>query len=221
MPPTECFAPLIQEPVDGPARSVLVWLHGLGATADDFVDLGRQLQCPGLRVIVPQAPQKAVTIFGGDVTPSWFDLLPQPDGGITSDLGGLEESARQIQAELNGQREAGIDRLAVGGFSQGGALALFTALTHFQPLAATVCLSGYLPQHEYMTREADRLVWQAPVFMAHGSEDGVVPCEYGEMTRDWLREHGTSVNWHSAAFAHTVTSEELTALGVFLRTHLG
>ena len=39
---------------DGPARAALVWLHGLGATAADFADLGRSLGVPGLRVLLPQ-----------------------------------------------------------------------------------------------------------------------------------------------------------------------
>ena len=211
---------LILEPDDGPARSALVWLHGLGATADDFTGANLQLQCPGLRVIALQAPSQAVTTFGGQVVPSWFDIVPAPDGGVTSDLGGLEESARRIHAEFEQQREAGIDRLVVGGFSQGGALALFSALTYPEPLAAAICLSGYLPQDEHLTQQADRLTWQTPVFMAHGSQDDVVRHEYGEASRDWLRGHEVSVDWYSGAFAHTVTAEELAVIGEFLRKHL-
>jgi len=212
---------LILEPDDGPARSALIWLHGLGATADDFAGLNLQLQCPDLRTIALQAPLQAVTIFGSQVVPSWFDILPKPGGGVTSDLGGLEESARRIHAEFEQQREAGIARLAVGGFSQGGALALFAALTHPEPLAAAICLSGYLPQDEHLTQRADRLTYQTPVFMAHGSQDDVVLHDYGEASRDWLRGHGASVDWYSEAFAHTVTAEEFAALGEFLRTRLG
>ncbi len=211
---------LILEPDDGPARSALIWLHGLGATADDFAGLNLQLQCPGLRVIALQAPLQPVTIFGGQVVPSWFDILPKPGGRVTSNLDELEESARRIHAEFKQQREAGIDRLAIGGFSQGGALALFAALTHPEPLAAAVCLSGYLPQDEYLTQRAEHLTLQTPVFMAHGSQDDVVLHEYGEVSRDWLRGHGASVDWYSEAFAHTVTAEEFAALGEFLRTHL-
>ena len=214
-------ASLTLEPDEGPARSALVWLHGLGATADNFADLGRQLQCPGLRVITLQAPSQAVTIFDGQIAPSWFDILPKTGGGVTSDLGELEKSAQRIRAEFDRQREAGISRLAVGGFSQGGALALFTALTHPEPLSAAIGLSCYLPQHEYLTGQAGQLTWQTPVFLAHGTLDAVILHEYGEMTRDWLRERSVSVDWHSADFEHTVTIEELEALGAFLRTHLG
>ena len=211
---------LVLEPDSGPARSVLVWLHGLGATADDFADLGHQLQCPGLRVVSLQAAPQAVTIFGGEVAPSWFDILPKPGGRVISDLNGLKESARRVRAEFERQRKAGISQFAVGGFSQGGALALFTMLTHPEPLAAAACLSCYLPQDEYLARQASRLTLRTPVFMAHGTADGVVLHEYGEFSRDWLRERGASVDWHSGGFAHTVTQEEFAALGKFLRGQL-
>ena len=211
---------LVLEPDDGPARSALVWLHGLGATAEDFADLNHYLQCPGLRVIALQARPQPVTIFDGQVVPSWFDILPKPDGRVTSNIDELEESARRVRAEFERQRESGITQFAVGGFSQGGAQALFTALTHPEPLAAVVCLSCYLPQDEYMTQQADRLTLQAPVFMAHGTEDGVVLYEHGEASRDWLCRHGATVDWHSGTFAHTITEEELAELGKFLRAHL-
>ncbi|MDE0612385.1 MAG: alpha/beta fold hydrolase [Gammaproteobacteria bacterium] len=211
---------LIQEPADGPARSALVWLHGLGATADDFAELGRQLQCPGLRVIALQARPRPVTIFGGQVAPSWFDILPEPDGRVTSNIDELEESARHVRAEFERQRESGITQLAVGGFSQGGAQALFTTLTHPEPLAAAVCLSGYLPQDKYLMRQVGRLTLQTPVFMAHGSQDDVVLHEYGEVSCNWLRGHGASVDWYSEAFAHTIIPEEIAALGEFLRSNL-
>ncbi len=211
---------LILEPDDGPARSALVWLHGLGANASDFADLSRQLRCPGLRVIAPQATPQAVTIFGGQVAPSWFDILPEPGGRVTSDLAGLEASARRVRDELEKQRKAGIERLAIGGFSQGGAQALFTTLTHPEPLAAVVCLSGYLPQDEYLARRADRLTSRTPAFLAHGTADEVVLPEYGAASRDWLRARGMSVDWHGADFGHAVTEEELAALGEFLRRHL-
>ena len=212
---------LVQEPADGPAQSVLVWLHGLGATADDFADLGRQLQCPGLRVVALQAPSKPVMIFGGQVVPSWFDILPKPDGRVTSNINGLEETARRIRAEFEQQRESGVTQFAVGGFSQGGAQALFTALTHSEPLAAAVCLSSYLPQDEYLTQQATSLIMQTPVFMAHGTGDDVILHEYGEASRDWLRGFGAEVEWYSEDFGHTIIPEEITALGEFLRARLG
>ena len=198
-------------------RATLVWLHGLGASANDFTDLGHSLQCPGLRIVALEAPPQSVSIFGGQVAPSWFDIREDAAGEVVSDLDGLEASARRVRAEWTRQREAGIDRLAVGGYSQGGAQALFTALTEPEDLFATVGLSCYLPQHLHLDQEAARLNFRAPTFLGHGTRDEVVRHEYGEYSRDWLREHGAQVEWFSDDFEHTVTPEELAAMGAFLR----
>ena len=154
---------LILEP-GGPARAALVWLHGLGAAAADFADLHDRLGVPGLRVLLPQAPTRPVAVFGGAAAPAWCDLVPQPDGGILSDRAGLEETAARVRAALDRQAAAGIDRLAVGGYSQGAAAALYCALTRPDGLAAAAGLSGYLPQDAWLEEHADARAWRIPFF---------------------------------------------------------
>ncbi len=211
---------LVEEPEDGPAQATLIWLHGLGATADDFATLGRQLRCPGLRVLALQAPSRPVTLFEHQVAPAWFDILPQPGERVISDLDGMEQSAARIRKEIENQQQSGIAQVAIGGFSQGGAMALYTALTHPQPLAASVCLSGYIPQDAHLESQAAQLTWTTPFFVAHGAADEVIPIKYGEITRDWLSRHGATVHWSHGAYAHEVTTPEITELGDFLRPRL-
>ena len=208
---------LIQEPADGTATAALVWLHGLSASAHDFAGLGERLQCPGLRILCLQAPTRAVSLFGGAPVPSWFDIRgPSPTEAV-SDLNDLQESTARIHSEFARQQEAGVPRLAIGGYSQGGALALFAALTYREPLAAAICLSGYLPQEEYLSTRLDHLMWRTPYFLGHGQHDEIVPFVYGEASRDWLRQQGATVDWFSGAHEHEVPVPEWEALQQFLQ----
>lgn len=205
----------------GPATAALVWLHGLGAAAADFADLHRSLDIPGLRIVLPQAPTRPVAVFGGAAAPAWCDLVPQPDGGILSDRDGLEESAARVRAILDAQAAVGIAKLAVGGYSQGAAAALYCALTRPDGLAAAAGLSGYLPQDAWLAEHADERGFRVPFFLAHGNQDEVVPCKYGAASRDWLHERGAETEWFEGGFAHEVRADELDALAAFLRARLG
>ena len=202
------------------ACASLVWLHGLGACADDFRDLASRLAIPGLRVILPQAPQRPVTLFGGQVAPAWCDLAPGPGGTIESDPESLEESAAAIHELLREERRGGVSSVVLGGYSQGGATALYAALTNSQPPACAVSLSGYVPAHESMGGALHEKARDVALFLAHGNHDEVVPPVYGTMSRDWLGDRGFRVEWYEGDFGHEVTDEELAALADFLRRSL-
>ena len=211
----------IWEPSQGDARFTLLWLHGLGATATDFSDLGAQLQCPQLRIIALQAPTQAVTLFGGQQVPSWFDIIPKTDGTVISDPDGLEATATHLSETLQQQYDNGIEACAIGGYSQGGAMALYAALHASIPLSGAVCLSGYLPQHEQLLQHKAGTPARVPLFIGHGRADDVVPYPFAEFSRDQLTELGYSVQWYSADFGHEVTAEELQNLDAFLRHIFG
>ena len=112
------------------------------------------------------------------------------------------------------------ERIFLAGFSQGGAVAYTTALTHPEPLAGLIALSTYLPSAELVAREASAANRALPIFAAHGTEDDVVSPLLGRHARDFLNERGYAVEWHEYAMSHAVRMEEIAAIGDWLRNRL-
>ena len=60
------------------------------------------------------------------------------------------ETTGQLSALIRAEVDAGIPahRIVLGGFSQGGAVALLTGLTSEYKLGGVIVLSGWLPLHQ-------------------------------------------------------------------------
>lgn len=202
-----------------PADSCIIWLHGLGASGDDFVPVLPHLlqafnttQPPVLRAIYPHAPQQPVTINGGMVMPSWYDLLAtsprrQTDGQQLSD------SVQRIHTLIDQQIAAGIDsrRILLAGFSQGGAVAYETAFSYPQSLAGLMALSTYIARPLQINAANQHL----PVLIAHGDYDAVVSPELGAEASRWLAQSGINAESHSYPMAHEVCLQEIEDCGRF------
>jgi phospholipase/carboxylesterase len=130
------------ESASNPTAAV-IWLHGLGASGDDFAGLYPELDlggCPAIRFIFPHAPQIPVTINGGYVMPAWYDILGTELGAGAirkEDDAGIRISQGDIEALIADQVSKGIkpEHIVLAGFSQGCAMALHTGLRHKARLA--------------------------------------------------------------------------------------
>lgn len=204
----------------GQHRASVIWLHGLGADGHDFEPIVPELQLPtdaGVRFIFPHAPERPVTINGGMRMRAWYDITGiSPDTAEDSD--GIEASRAEVEALIAAEKQAGIPagRIILAGFSQGGAIALHTALRHPERLAGLVGLSTYLPLREQLAEQASAANRDLPVFMAHGSQDPMLPQQLGEMSRDLLKAADYDVVWHSYPMQHQVVLEEIHELGSWL-----
>ena len=197
----------------GISRACIIWLHGLGADGHDFETLIPQLgvvESLGVRVVLPHAPHRPVTINSGMVMPAWYDIAAA-DFLRHQDDAGIRASEQQLQALIRREIDAGIPaaRILLAGFSQGGAIALHTGLRHAQPLAGILALSSYLPLADSLTAEAAAANRGVPVFMAHGEQDPVVPLSLAMQSRDILQQQGYNVSWHSYPMPHAVCPEEV------------
>jgi len=201
-------------------RGTVVWLHGLGADGWDFVPIVRELPLPGslrLRFIFPHAPERPVTINNGLVMRAWYDIA-QNDIARVPDERGIRESQAIVERLIAREGERGVPpkSIVLAGFSQGGAIALQTGLRHAERLGAIVALSSYLPLAETLDAEASDANKPTPIFMAHGTEDPVVPVQLAEDSQRKLGLRGYSVEWSTWPMPHSVCAEEVEALGDFL-----
>jgi phospholipase/carboxylesterase len=202
------------------ADAAVVWMHGLGADGHDFESLVPELKLgpsPAIRFVFPHAPVRPVTINGGHRMRAWYDVAGF-DRRAPQDESAIRESAEAIGALVTRERERGIaaNRIVVAGFSQGGAMALYTALRWPERLGAIVALSTYLPLADTLRGELHPANASLPVFMAHGQFDSVLPQRLGEATRDTLQSLGCPVEWHSYPMPHSVCLEEVADLRRFL-----
>jgi phospholipase/carboxylesterase len=192
-------------------RHSIVWLHGLGADGQDFVPVADELALPAaVRYIFPHAPQRPVTINGGYVMRAWYDIATQ-DIGAQQDEAGIRASQAAIDELIAREVERGIapQHIFLAGFSQGGAIALHTALRRKEPLGGVLALSTYLPLAETVPGEVHAEALRTPIFMAHGRSDQVVSCALGDASRKLLEGLGCAVEWHEYTMPHSVCPEEL------------
>ena len=207
-----------------PGASV-IWLHGLGADGHDFEPIVPQLAAAGLdnvRFVFPHAPIRPVTINGGMPMRAWYDIVSF-DAGPPRDREGIAASRLGIEALILREEQRGSppDNIVLAGFSQGGAMALFTGLRLDRALAGIMGLSTYLLMAPTTEAERSSENSSTPVFMAHGTFDQVIPCAGGQRSAAILAEIGYQVEWHEYPMMHAVCPEEIGHIGSWLRRCLG
>jgi phospholipase/carboxylesterase len=207
-----------------PIASV-IWLHGLGASGDDFVPIVRELDLAGMqdiRFVFPHAPTMPVTINNGYVMRAWYDIIGA-DLSRREDEKGLRASQAMVEQLIAQEKARGIpaERIVLAGFSQGCAMTIQTGLRHPEKLAGLLCLSGYVPLHTTIAEERHSSNQATPIFMAHGRGDQVIPIIRAEQSRDLLRSLGYEVEWHEYLMPHSVCQEEVDDISAWFRRVLG
>ncbi|HEY0563841.1 MAG TPA: alpha/beta fold hydrolase [Methylophilus sp.] len=195
----------------------VIWLHGLGADGNDFATLVQALNLQHIRFILPHAPYQKVTLNNGYEMRAWYDIYSL-DRDSQQDDAGIRKTQTSIEALIQQQIDAGIppNRIALAGFSQGGAIALHTALRYPQRLAGVLALSTYLPLKNTLAAEKHGANQNTPIFIAHGSFDEVISIDTCLASRQLLTEQGYTVDWHEYAMAHAVHPDEVDDIRQFL-----
>lgn len=206
---------------DSKADKCIIWLHGLGADGHDFEPIVPELNLPGkhgIRFIFPHAPQRPVTINAGEEMPAWFDLSSM-DFALHEDEEGIKTSAQQIEEIIQSQNNRGINtnKIVIAGFSQGGAIALYTGLRYPEPLAGIMALSTYLPLAKTFENNLPDANQDTPIMMCHGTDDPIVPYHLGDDSRFFMEKAGLNIEWYSYPMQHSVCPDEINDISLWLQ----
>ena len=214
---------LVHPPIKSASSNIehaIIWLHGLGASSNDFPpivpELGLDKDRP-IRFVFPQAPDRPITINGGMRMPGWYDIKGV-DIGDKQDAVGMAESKALLDGLIQETIDLGIPstNIIVAGFSQGGAVAYHTAIRSQYKLAGVLALSTYLPFAELVEAEQSKINLQTPIFASHGTFDPVVPAQLGKSSVDTLTALGYQVNWQTYPMQHQVVMEQMTDIGEWI-----
>jgi phospholipase/carboxylesterase len=210
----------IEEETAAKPNAAIIWLHGLGADGHDFEPIVPELVPRGSRAwrfVFPHAPVRPVTINGGMRMRAWYDIQGL-DRNAAEDAAGFQDADLKIRELIARQAARGIpaSRIVLAGFSQGGAVSLYTMTRLAESLAGVMALSCYLPRESTFAAERRPANDATPIFMAHGQGDAVVPMMLGMRSRDYLRRAGYAVEWHDYPMAHAVCPQEIADIREFL-----
>lgn len=203
------------------ARASVIWMHGLGADAHDFEPIVPHLEIPpelGLRFVFPNAPMRPVTINMNMQMRAWYDILGM-DIPRKEDAEGVRDSQRLLLQLIEREKGSGIpaNRIVLAGFSQGGAMALHTALRYPERLAGILALSCYIPLAGTLAGERHPVNQDIPIFLAHGRLDPMIPIHYGRATAEQLKSLGYTVERHEYNIGHEVNWDEIQDIGEWLQ----
>ncbi len=207
----------------GKTEHVMLWLHGLGASNDDFATL---LPSSGLgsshhvQFILPNAPMRPVTVYQGEVVRAWYDVYDF-NSILREDAQGLSETAHALSQLIEEVHSQGIayHRIWLGGYSQGGAMALWTGLAYPKRLAGIVGLSTYMAGMSHFDAVAQKANQDIPILLAHGQFDDVLPWPLHQLSRSFLEQRGYSIDCHAYPIGHSVCLEEMQLLRDWFAKH--
>jgi len=207
----------------GPARQLVIFLHGYGADGNDLIELGRAWQnlLPEAAFVSPHAPEPC-----GQAPPGrqWFPLTFRNKNerwiGVNKAAPALD---RFIGEELERNNLPG-SALALVGFSQGTMMALHAGLRRPERPAAIVGYSGLfvLPDGAKPEVVSGEVKVRPPILLIHGDRDDLIPAQALFLSAQYLSALEIPTEWHmSSGLGHGIDQEGLRHGGEFLARRFG
>lgn len=201
-------------------KHTVIWLHGLGASGDDFVPIVPELNLSvPVRFIFPHAPNLPVTINGGYVMPAWYDIFEIGELSRKVDMVQIDKSTKRIIDIIDQEIQNGTppQNIVIAGFSQGGAIAYHVAMTLLKQgtiLGGLMALSTYFATENEFNTPFDNA--KLPIFVGHGIYDDVVSQTFAKDAIDKLASLNLSAIYKRYPMAHQVCAEQIDDIGVWL-----
>ncbi|VVC36080.1 Phospholipase/carboxylesterase/thioesterase, Alpha/Beta hydrolase fold [Cinara cedri] len=206
----------------GKHTSTIVFFHGLGESGNNWSDIFSTLRKPNTKIICPSASKKPLTLNKGFAIPAWFDITSLDENAPEneSDILRAVDNVHALLDEELARTKLPPKKLLLAGFSQGGALALYSALTYHRPLAGILILSSWIPLHKTFPEAATNNT-KIPIFQCHGMEDPVIPYNLGTRTSEILKEFTTKSQFTGyEGLLHRVNQKELEDIKSFIHKTL-
>jgi len=203
--------------------ALVVWLHGLGDTGEGWSELERSLgpKLPHVHWVFPDAPIQSVSCNWGMQMPSWFDLPELPVGpGSREDVKSYQSAIKKVHKRMREEMEKQKippNRVVIGGFSQGGAIATQAMLQFPEKLAGGVNFSGWLVGRDEIQSKIQAPNADTSLLWCHGGSDPTVLTDNQEQGVPFLKGLGIPVEHHTYnGMGHSACPEEFEVLRQFL-----
>ncbi|KAI9208224.1 Phospholipase/carboxylesterase/thioesterase [Polychytrium aggregatum] len=200
--------------------ATVVFLHGLGDSGCGWEpiiqDLARQF--PHVKWVLPNAPKRPITYNMGMITRGWYDKFRVPN---KEDGPGIKQSAAAIRQLIQDEIDSGIpaSRIVLGGFSQGSAMSLYTALTTDKKFAGVIALSGYLPLSKQILESHKDTNKETPFLLGHGDADDIISLNQAKISAAALRSLGLKIDFKLyLGMGHSTCDEEIQDIAQFLKS---
>lgn len=185
---------------------LLVLMHGVGSNEQDLFGLADLLP-PNFHVLSLRAP---ITL--GPLSYGWFQFGLRPDGGRIIDEA-QEQASRQLieqaTAAAGAQLQLPAARTVLGGFSQGGIMALSLLLTRPALLRAAMVWHGrLLPEMLAHQAPAQQLQGHG-LWVSHGTHDDVIPLAMAHRVREHVQALPLALNYREYPCRHELHPQEL------------
>ncbi|XP_054941527.1 acyl-protein thioesterase 1-like [Physeter macrocephalus] len=214
--PLPAIVPTVQK-----ATAVVIFLHGLADTGHGWAEAFAGIRSAHIKYICPHEPVMPITLNMNMAMPSWFDIIGlSPDS--QEDETGIKQAAESVKALIDQEVKNGLpsNRIISGGFSQGGALSQYTALTTQQKLAGITALSCWLPlRASFPQGPISGVNRDISILQCHGDLDPLLPLMFGSLTAERLKTlvNPTNVTFKTyGGMMHSSGQQEMMAIKQFI-----